>query len=539
MRGRKPRWYSLTKPKLRQSWNKYNLFNIAKATPRPGRYSRTFFQQKWAAKSATRGYHGAHIKETDWNRAFSRRLFSAVDMPPEYLASFDGSEQAAGRGSGLHAEPGSKDRTPTADNFSLYEKERQRRARVLSSPSGQVSHNLQRLITRDTKGQLLAKPIHEMTPYMQMAYAPLERRLDVAIFRAMFASSTLQAKQFCTHGAVKVNGKPMRYGAYKLNPGDMFQVDVDSVLYATGRAKTPAHAKFLAGEDWETKNAVSDSKEGKSSILDPEASEPASADTPVEAEAETAAEAAAEDAAEAAIEGGEDAAAASTEESAAASEEERRAAHHKQLKALVRSAKSLINDGEGLNPRKKRQLRAFMTETKRVLSSSGRPASTEAASNDPNAVIDSLSAMLKDFKLEGTQVEAVPAEGGQQPEQPKQQTEHKEKAAIETITDLVSSKEVRRQIDGLSRDEQKALASLLRRDAENPIDESKAYWTPWEPRRYMAPFAFIPRYLEVNQNICAAVYLRHPVARRGTAEVPTPFAYETNQLAFNWYLRRH
>ncbi|KZL76361.1 S4 domain-containing protein [Colletotrichum tofieldiae] len=538
MRGRKPRWYSLTKPKLRQSWNKYNLFNIARANLRQGRHGRTFFQQKWAAKSMTRGYHGAHIKETDWNRAFSRRLFSAVDMPPEYLASFDGSEQAAGRGSGLHAEPGSKDRTPTADNFSQYEKERQRRARALNSSAGQVSHPAQRQITRDSKGQMLAQPIHEMTPYMQMAYAPLERRLDVAIFRAMFASSTLQAKQFCTHGAVKVNGKPMRYGAYKLNPGDMFQVDVDSVLFATGRAKTPAHAKFLAGEDWETKNAVKDSKEGKSRILDPGASEQAAADTPVEAEAEAAAEAAVEEAEAAISEGGEDAAAAATEENPA-SEEDRRAAHHKQLKALVRSAKNLINDGEGLNPRKKRQLRAFMTEAKRALSSSGRVINAEASSNDPNAVIDNLSAMLKDFKLDGTQVEAVPAEAGQQTEQQPKQSGHKEKAATETITDLVSSKEVRKQVDGLSRDEQKALANLLRQDAENPIDESKPYWTPWEPRRYMAPFAFVPRYLEVNQNICAAVYLRHPVARRGTAEVPTPFPYETNQLAFNWYLRRH
>ncbi|KAK2006350.1 S4 domain-containing protein [Colletotrichum eremochloae] len=485
----------------------------------------------------TRGYHGAHIKETDWNRAFSRRLFSAVDMPPEYLASFDGSEQAAGRGSGLHAEPGSKDLTPTADSFSRYEKERQRRANALINPPAQVSHQSQRAITRDSKGQLLARPIHDMTPYMQMAYAPLERRLDVAIFRAMFASSTLQAKQFCTHGAVKVNGKPMRYGAYKLNPGDMFQVDIDSVLYATGRAKTPAHAKFLAGEDWASKNALQDSKEGKSRILDPEASEQAAADTPVEAEAEAAAEAAVEaaveeaDATAAAAEGSEDASAASTEESAV-SEEERRAAHHKQLKALVRSAKSLISDGEGLNPRKKRQLRAFMTEAKRVISSSGRVTDDEAASNDPNAVMNNLSAMLKDFKLEGTQVEAIAAEGAEQ------QTAHKEKADVQAITDLVSSKKVREQIDGLSRGEQKALAELLRQDAENPIDESKPYWTPWEPRRYMAPFAFIPRYLEVNQNICAAVYLRHPVARRGMAEVPTPFPYETNQLAFNWYLRR-
>ena len=67
---------------------------------------------------------------------------------------------------------------------------------------------------------------------------------------------------------------------------------------------------------------------------------------------------------------------------------------------------------------------------------------------------------------------------------------------------------------------------------------TKPYATPWRPRDYMSAFAFIPRYLEVNQNICAAVYLRHPVARPGLAEVPTPFHIETGQLAFNWYLRR-
>jgi hypothetical protein len=37
----------------------------------------------------------------------------------------------------------------------------------------------------------------------------------------------------------------------------------------------------------------------------------------------------------------------------------------------------------------------------------------------------------------------------------------------------------------------------LRKDPNNILDMSKAYATPWRPREYMAPFAFIPRYLEV------------------------------------------
>jgi len=83
-----------------------------------------------------------------------------------------------------------------------------------------------------------------------------------------------------------------------------------------------------------------------------------------------------------------------------------------------------------------------------------------------------------------------------------------------------------------------ALETAIARIRENPSDTTKPYATPWRPRPYMSAFAFIPRYLEVNHNICSAVYLRHPVARPGLAEVPTPFPAETQQLAFNWYLRR-
>lgn len=82
-------------------------------------------------------------------------------MDHRYLAAFDGSEQAQGRGSGRD----------------MSEEEQ-----------------------RTTRKSL---PI----PYMQMAYAPMERRLDTAVFRALFASSARQARQFVVHGAVKVNGK--------------------------------------------------------------------------------------------------------------------------------------------------------------------------------------------------------------------------------------------------------------------------------------------------------------------------------------------
>ena len=84
-------------------------------------------------------------------------------MDFKMLAEKDGSEQAEGRGSGLDPPPDQKPRP------------------------------------------------FPRTPYLNMTYAPIERRLDTAIFRALFASSTRQARQFVVHGDVKVNGKKVLF----------------------------------------------------------------------------------------------------------------------------------------------------------------------------------------------------------------------------------------------------------------------------------------------------------------------------------------
>lgn len=114
-------------------------------------------------------------------------------MPPRYLASHDGSEQAAGRGSGLHTTQ------ITAESFS--------KAPQVSTDSRDYPHPQAQPRATGDVNHALAAHLHKMTPYMQMTFAPLERRIDTAIFRALFASSVRQARQFVIHGAVKVNGK--------------------------------------------------------------------------------------------------------------------------------------------------------------------------------------------------------------------------------------------------------------------------------------------------------------------------------------------
>jgi ribosomal protein S4 len=141
----------------------YNLNRIRN----PPTANRTFFQQKWTAKAMARAYHGEQVRESQWTRMFSRRLRSVVPMSPWKMAQDDGSSMAAGRGSGLETDMRSR-----------------------------------------------AADVRTKTPYTNMTFAPLERRLDVAIFRALFASSARQARQFVLHGAVTVNGKKVLFNPW-------------------------------------------------------------------------------------------------------------------------------------------------------------------------------------------------------------------------------------------------------------------------------------------------------------------------------------
>lgn len=62
---------------------------------------------------------------------------------------------------------------------------------------------------------------------------------------------------------------------------------------------------------------------------------------------------------------------------------------------------------------------------------------------------------------------------------------------------------------------------------------------PFLPPDYATPFIFIPAYLEVSFPTCSAIYLRHPTARPGYSEIPTPYDAdgEVVRLAWEWYAK--
>lgn len=52
----------------------------------------------------------------------------------------------------------------------------------------------------------------------------LERRLDAIIYRAKFVPTVFSARQFISHGHVKVNGRRVNIPSYRVRPGDVVEI---------------------------------------------------------------------------------------------------------------------------------------------------------------------------------------------------------------------------------------------------------------------------------------------------------------------------
>jgi len=296
----------------------------------------------------------------------------------------------------------------------------------------------------------------------------------------------------------------MIYPGYLLNPGDMFSVDPERVLFATGARKY-------------NKNNP-DAYEAKSQHEE--------IDQVVDDDAEDL------------LEGEEEEGAAKEEEKPKEEEkvEEIPEDPKQALKVLLSRAKQITQaPNQKISGTRKQDLRSFQQEVKRVLS---KIRGTKYNSKQPiEETIEGLEETLNTIlgKIATASADS-PAAASSTPSTPTS-SDTTSASAPTTTTSNPQMQDGREDAYNAARDA-RLLHAALERAQENPVDVRKPYATPWRPREFMSAFAFIPRYLEVNQNICSAVYLRHPVARPGLAEVPTPFAGETMALAFNWYLRR-
>ncbi|KAI1000877.1 hypothetical protein K3495_g7324 [Podosphaera aphanis] len=510
--ARKPRFHGLKKPKIRASWNKYNLYNLSRLRL-PNTAFMTYFQQKWSAKSLSRGYHGDKIiREKQWQRMFSPNLNAVVPIDHRYLAEYDGSELAEGRGSGK-----------------------------------QVNPKLDSDLNRTTKKQI---------PYMNMTFSPLERRLDMALFRSLFASSHKQARQMVVHGHVKVNGLKMEHPGYLLNPGDMYQVEPDVVQHATGDRLNKEEKKIrkmyvIRAKKIDKRKAALFKSYLKRDVL-PAPKPGTHNDEPKKrlywlkkfrnfwAYIDT----------------------------KYTTFEPTRKIKYRQLKKSVEklvanwyempwkeldnSMKKVALEYRGARIRFPRETPARQEWLTRRL----------AIDRKHNAEKRRRNLLRRNPKLRAKYEKKHGAELAlkKYPDPPKPEPKTNDSPALPPLTARIPKIDSRLakppginiymgEIEKLPTIKKPPypgyvykLSHKRRKRIKNvgiPLDSGrKTYPLPWRPKPYMSAFAFIPRYLEVRQNICAGVYLRHPVARPGLSEVPSPFPTETMQLAYNWYLRR-
>jgi hypothetical protein len=261
----------------------------------------------------------------------------------------------------------------------------------------------------------------------------------------------------------------MRFPGYLLNPGDLFQVKPQSVMYAMGAPKVPLSAMPVDDGD---------------------------VDADVRRQAPT-------------------------EEAEEEAEDTRTSKQI--LKDLLSQSKTILaKDKDDISAKRKQNLRAFSKDVKKLMSVAGRK------EVDTNTVEAQFAEIQEQLRLAKESQES----GTSQP--PSAQASSPADSA-QAQPSTISTPE---SMEDSSRSDAAQLRRALEYLSLNEVDESKPYATPWAPREYLPAFAFIPRYLEVNQNICGAVYLRHPVAKPGYSEVPTPFSEEANSAAFKWYLRR-
>jgi ribosomal protein S4 len=279
----------------------------------------------------------------------------------------------------------------------------------------------------------------------------------------------------------------MKFPGYRLNPGDMFSVDPDMVLFATGDKKAENKAVSKKG------NA-----EAAADTVDGEATEGKEADEGKEVEEDTVFDEAWEDEPEEDLE-------LSSEDK---STPEDFKARRKEFVALVKEVKETAYKTTGIKSARKEELRSLFKTMRKNNFTKLQQRTLDDVKTEFAAIMDKIANPPKGFS--------------------KKPVESKEPLPEENDPLILDKlKEMRKNPH---------YAAL--RAWPNKRDKSKRYATPWKPREWMSAFAFIPRYLEVNQNVCSAVYLRDPVARPGLAEVPSPFHEETNQLAFQYYLRR-
>ncbi|ODV87944.1 hypothetical protein CANARDRAFT_26121 [[Candida] arabinofermentans NRRL YB-2248] len=465
---------SLVRGRVRSSFNKHNLFNVYK---KMGPLSRnmTLYQQKWAAKQETRAYHGEHLTENRWQAIFQPKL--------EGVAQLDAS---------------------------------------------------------------LKGTTNIPTPMVLQTFAALEKRLDQAIFRSMFASSVRQARQYILTQHVKVNGVTITHPSFTLKPGDIFSVTPEKVLEALGEKKPSLKQAYKVDKEqimkWQ--QYVKEAKANPSQVYEKQKDKHSkqkslygnkfNADSNNHFEIKKALN-----------RGGVD---------NFKLKQMKEAQNSVSRKTILRDIMTIASKAQG-NVTKANYEEKFGEFIAPKCYGVYELLSTNKELQDPTSeqFTAEISKFLPDHvdgKPQGVFHEDTKAK------KVRQQLSEINSAYLEKLRKdflekpLSENEHVERWVSNLRKHPKLPAWSEVeeagRYDVKLPwqqhmfglSDPSKPYFTPWKPRQFLAPFAILPKHIEISFETCHAVYLRDPVTRPGESEVITPFGEDIHERAYMYYVRK-
>ncbi|KAK6460084.1 mitochondrial 37S ribosomal protein NAM9 [Scheffersomyces coipomensis] len=372
------------------------------------------------------------------------------------------------------------------------------------------------------------------TPMALQTYASLEKRLEFAIFRAMFASSVRQAREFIIAGNVKVNGVTIKHPSFPLRGGDVFSVDPEKVLYAMGRKKPSLDVALKT----DTKQIITWNKHVKAAIENPRVvwelmqAKPKSLDTinskslsnkdtiknfNVQIEKNMKAK-------------------------------QKRVTKQSILGKILRTAKtSEVPVGAetfvefGSDAPKCNLIYQKLVDSKHSLieSHSHGEVSKYLSIKKDDIQNQDEKHLLRQIKLVLGEIERSRWEQIRlDSEQSKLSSSDK---SIPFTSEFTNNLKFHPKLDKeqATEDETKAQVDLpWQRGLFGRKDPSKPYFTPWNPRPFIGCFAILPAHLEISFKTCHAVYLRDPIARPGQSEVITPFPDHVHERAYMHYVRK-
>lgn len=372
----------------------------------------------------------------------------------------------------------------------------------------------------------------EPTPMALQTYATLEKRLEFALFRSMFASSIRQARQFILGGHVKVNGVTIKHPSYPLQSGDIFNVTPEKVLLAMGRPKPNLENSIKVDNKQITvwNKYVKSAKENPKELWDLKNLKPKSLDTINQQESKDMIKSFNDNI-----------------------DNQMKRDQNKTTRPFILNQILTIGNGQELtdsqvfndflgdkNAPKCLEIYKKLYESQhdviktfdlKACESLLGKKSPEFESQPEFKLISSVKQILSELVKTHQEFLRVNAANSKLPEDSTTIPYSPSYANNLTYQNKLNKEEI-------MEDESKATVNLpWQKSLFGRDDPSKPYFTPWTPRPFIGCFAILPSHIEISFATCHAIYLRDPVARPGHSEVITPFPTDVHERAYMYYVR--